>query len=65
MASGAYSRGSSEGESPVDEQSETTGAPVPEESPPRRTPTAPIVLTVSLVLAAALFVALVVAAIRS
>ena len=52
-----------EGESHLDEQSETTSAPVPEKDPPVRTPTAPAIAWGLWVLWIALAVALVVTAV--
>ncbi len=55
----------SEGQSNLDPQSETTSAPVPETSPPRRTLGPPVAIAVGLLLAFALLVALVVAAVKA
>ncbi len=55
----------SEGEGPLDVQSETTSAPVPETSPPRRTVLPLFLIAVLFLAAVALAVALIVAAVRA
>lgn len=55
----------SEGEGPLDMQSETASAPVPDTSPPRRTLLPPVLIGVLMLATLALAVALVVAAIRA
>ena len=55
----------SEGEGPLDMQRETTSAPVPDTSPPRRTHLPPVLIGELKLATLALAVALVVAAIRA